>query len=215
MKREEESRGIKARRWRYVQRTVTRLWTRLFLGTVLSFSPRNDYPLKPSKKTVGGAINREHAISYRISYRCVNSHKKKKKRKRGAYLGQSLACFYCVLRFESEENFVESRDIQIRANQFRALRSPSTCTIQPLKSSGNRHPSFFLFVSQTPRLCNERWQKFHNLWLPYDHDIYFITWWTMNENAKNNNNNNNWILRILFKLVVKLKQIFIKWYDTI
>lgn len=36
----------------------------------------------------------------------------------------------------------------------------------------------------------------------------------MNENAKNNNNNNK-ILRILFKLVVKLKQIFIKWYDTI
>ena len=128
---------------------ITPLWSFLGNGSPV-FHPRNDYPLKPWKKSVGGVDG-----IWWISTVCKFAKKKRKRKKRVSRpIEQSLPCFYRVSRTETREgNFVESWDIR-GASQFRALRSAGTCTIQPLKSSGCIHPSFSLFLKHQDYVMN-------------------------------------------------------------
>lgn len=145
---------------------ITPLWSFLGNGSPV-FHPRNDYPLKPWKKSVSGVDG-----IWWISTVCKFA--KKKRKRRGVYLGRSSNLYRVFIAFREPRP-----EKEISWNRGIFAGKP----IQSFKIGGHVHdpafeilrmyPSFFLFVSQTSRLCNERWQMFHNLWLPYVHDIFY------------------------------------------
>lgn len=105
--------------------------------------------------------------------RCVNSLKRRGKEEACISADRAISTVF-LSRFENRD----------QRRKFRGIVGYSRGKpIQSFKIGGHVHdpafeilrmyPSFFLFVSQTSRLCNERWQMFHNLWLPYVHDIFY------------------------------------------